>query len=46
MSLCFQRHPGGNSSRGLNTLLGQARPEAGEQGFLQQNKDHEQREPT
>lgn len=31
---------------GLNNLLGQARPEAGEQGLLQQNKHHEQWEPT
>lgn len=31
---------------GLNNLLGQARPEAGEQGFPQQNKCHKQWGPT
>jgi len=31
---------------GLNNLLGQVRPEAGEQGFLQQNKHQGQQEPT
>lgn len=46
MSLRFHRHPGGNSSTGLNNLLGQARLEAGEKRFLKQNKHHEQWKPT